>query len=79
MEKEDLLQRLQANPQQEWVIELVFNLLLKVGGLTGQTPKGSELWNHLMSLNSEFKAEQLFMALEQYSTQIIEEFKARRS
>lgn len=40
-------------PEREYVVELVFNVLLGARGVSSESEKGTTLWNQLVKINQE--------------------------
>jgi hypothetical protein len=73
-----LLEKAETQPEREYVVELLFNILLGAKHLSPQSPKGNSLWNELVQINQNCtEVGELFTELEKFSLKVVEPFLGR--
>jgi len=50
-ERIKLLEKAKSLPEREYVVELLFNVLLGASKVTPQSQRGSSIWNELVQIN----------------------------
>jgi hypothetical protein len=71
-EKRKLLEKAETQPEREYVVELLFNILLGAKHLSPQSPKGNSLWNELVQINQNCtEVGELFTELEKFSLKLL--------
>lgn len=71
-EKRKLLERVETQPEREYVVELLFNILLGAKHLSPQSPKGNLLWNELIQINQKCsEVGELFTELEKFCLKLL--------
>lgn len=53
-ERRNLLEKARSLPEREYVVELLFNIILGAKNLSPQSPKGSAVWNELIQINQKY-------------------------
>lgn len=54
-ERRNLLEKARSLPEREYVVELLFNIILGAKNLSPQSQKGSAVWNELIQINQKYR------------------------